>query len=187
MMSSNDLVLVAFGVSNDDQTPPLSFPLLLTNSQPQDLLLHPWGHSINLMRGAPPHYTTFTLFPNPQPRQLQDPQPGLHYSNPDYYCQDVAAAADCPSPPLRGSSPRSVEAAHPLASSPASKKWKKWKTQMCSNGSACRFGSRCHFAHSTDELQKSTLHQLMQDHSDANDEYPYLAYPCMHQIMYGEW
>jgi hypothetical protein len=58
---------------------------------------------------------------------------------------------------------------------------------MCSNGSACRFGSGCHFAHNQEELQKSTLHELMQDHSDANDEYPYLAYPCMHQIMYGEW
>jgi hypothetical protein len=182
---ADDIVLASFGVSNDDQTPPPSIPLLLLpNSQPRDLL-HPWGHSINSGEGAPPRYTTFILFPIPQPHQLQDLQPGRrHYSNPDYYCQDVAAAADCPSP--RGSSPRSVEAAHPLAS-PASKKWKKWKTQMCSNGSACRYGSGCHFAHNQEELQKSTLHELMQDHSDANDEYPYLAYPCMHQIMYEEW
>ena len=112
---SDDLVLVASGVSNDDQTPPLSIPLL-PNSQPRDLL-HPWGHSINSRGGAPPPDTTF-LFPTPRPHQLQDLQSGRrHYSNPDYYCQDVAAAADCPSPPpFRGPSPRSVEAAHPLAS-----------------------------------------------------------------------
>ena len=58
---------------------------------------------------------------------------------------------------------------------------------MCRNGSECRFGSACDFAHSKEELQKSTLHELMQDHSDANDEYLYLAYPCMHQIIYGGW
>jgi hypothetical protein len=185
--ADEDLVLASFGVSNDDQTPPPSILLLLLpNSQPRDLL-HPRGQSINSRGGAPPPDTTFILFPIPQPHQLQDLQPGRrHYSNPDYYCQDVAAAADCPSPPpLRGSSPRSVEAAHPLAS-PTFKN-KKWKTQMCSNGSACPYGSGCHFAHSKEELQKSTLHQLMQDHSDAKDEYPYLAYPCMFQIMYEEW
>jgi hypothetical protein len=174
--ADEDLVLASFGVSNDDQTPPPSIPLLLPNSQPRDLL-HPRGQSINSRGGAPPPDTTFILFPIPQPHQLQDLQPGRrHYSNPDYYCQDVAAAP----PPLRGSSPRST------ADSPTFKN-KKWKTQMCSNGSACRYGSGCHFAHSKDELQKSTLHELMQDHADANDEYPYLVYPCMHQIMYGEW
>ena len=185
MSDADDLVLASFAVSDDDQTPPPSIPLLLPHSQPRDLL-HPWGHSINSRGGAPPPDTTF-LFPTPRPHQLQDLQSGRrHYSNPDYYCQDVAAAADCPSPPpFRGPSPRSVEAAHPLAS-PTFKN-KKWKTQMCSNGSACRFGSGCHFAHSKDELQKSNLHELMQDHADANDEYPYLAYPCMFQIMYGEW
>ena len=190
MSDADDLVLVAsFSVSNDDQTlSPLIPLLLLPNSQPRDLL-HLCGHSINSRGGAPPPDTTF-IIPNPQPHQLQDLQPGRsHYNNPDYYCQDVAAAADyCPSPPLfRGSSPRSVEeASHPLAS-PTSKKWKKWKTQMCSNGLGCRFASGCHFAHSKEELRKSTLRELMQDHSDANDEYPYLAYPCMHQIMNGEW
>ena len=156
-------------------TPPPSIPLLLPNShsQPRELL-HPRGQSIN-SRGRG--------FNNPSDPELA----ALYDSNPDYYCQDVAAAADCSSPPpFRGSSPRSVEAAHPLAS-PASKKWKKWKTQMCSNGSPCRYGSGCHFAHSKDELQKSTLHQLMQDHADANDEYPYLARPCIFHIMYGEW
>ncbi len=186
--ADDDLVLASFRVSNDDQTPPPPIPLL-PNSQPRDLLHHR-GHSINTRGGAPPPDTTFILFHNPQPHQLQDLQPGRrHYINQDYYCQDVAAAPDCPSPPpFRGSSsPRSVEAAHPLASPPASKKWKKWKTQMCSNGSACRYGSGCHFAHSKDELQKSTLHELMQDHADANDEYPYLTYPCMFQIMYEEW
>jgi hypothetical protein len=179
MSDADDLVLASFGVSNDDQTPPPLIPLLLPNFQPRDLL-HPWGQSITSRGGAPPRYTTFTLFPNPQPRQLQDPQPGHHYSNPDYYCQ--VTAADCPSPPpLRGSSPRST------ADSPTFKN-KKWKTQMCRNGpNNCRFGSACYYAHSKEELQKSTLRELVQDHSDANDEYPYLAYPCMHQIIYGGW
>lgn len=187
MSDADDLKLLAsFGVSNDDQTLPPLIPLLPPNSQPRDLP-HLWGHSINSRGGAPPPDTTF-LIPNPRPHQLQDLQPGRrHYNNPDYYCQDVAAAADyCPSPPPpRGPSPRSVEAAHPLAS-PISKN-KKWKTQMCSNGLGCRFATGCHFAHSKDELQKSTLHELMQDHSNANDEYPYLVYPCMHQIMCEEW
>ncbi len=165
MSDADDLVLASFSVSNDDQTPPPPIiPLLLPNSQPRDLL-HPRGQSIN-SRGRG--------FNNPSDPELA----ALYYSNPDYYCQDVAA--DCPSPPPLRGSPRST------ADTPTFKN-KKWKTQMCSNGSACRFGSRCHFAHSKDELQKSTLHELMQDHADANDDYPYLTYPCMFQIIYGEW
>ena len=160
---ADDLVLVASN-HDHDQTPPPSIPLLLPNSQPRDLL-HPRGQSIN-SRGRG--------FNNPSDPELA----ALYCSNPDYNCQDVAA--DCPSPsPLRGS-PRST------ADSPSFKN-KKWKTQMCRNGSACRYGSGCHYAHSKDELQKSTLHQLMQDHADANDEYPYLARPCIFHIMYGEW
>jgi len=59
---------------------------------------------------------------------------------------------------------------------------------MCRNGpNNCRFGSACYYAHSKEELQKSTLRELVQDHSDANDEYLYLAHPCMHQIIYGGW
>ena len=162
---ANDLVLASFAVSDDDQTP-LQIPRLLPNSPPRNLPQRR-GQSIN-SRGRG--------FNNPS----DHPElAAVYYSNPDYYCQDVAA--DCPSPPPHRRSPRST------ADSPSTFKNKKWRTQMCSNGLACPYGSGCHFAHSKEELQKSTLHQLMQDHSDANDEYPYLAYPCMHQIMYEEW
>jgi len=62
----------------------------------------------------------------------------------------------------------------------------KEKTVMCTNGPNCYFGKleKCKFAHSKDELKRSSLVELRQNHHRGDD---YLGRPCFFSVMGGSW